>query len=300
MNAEHFIKFVKNFKQYVYTKQNHPELITDRYPNEFERNRIFKKKTANENFVAHISEMTENAKIFEIEEDQKKLLLLSDPPKNNDDIKIPFKHIFIDINFTKEECEKFGIKLPDDVFSIIGIGVSEGHLYDYKSEKNVADALRFSVLIHDTKGYEFSTFSEFYTFYDERDIVEDIKQNVTPKGIRKIVHKFFLSFLNFLNNPEIELVEHLRSAKNRERREKRGLPVIPSTTSIRVTGRLREYINELKQGEGWTYSHRFWVRGHFRTLMSDRYIEKKRIWILPYIKGKGMLIDKTYVIKVQK
>jgi hypothetical protein len=300
MNAENFIKFVKIFKQYAFTKKNFPELTTDRYPSQYERDRMFKKKTADENFMAHIQKMTENAKIFEVDDDQKRLLLLSDPPKHNDEIKLPFEQIFIDVSFTREELENYGLTLPEDTYEIIGIGISEGNLYDYRSEEEVADALRFSVLIHDDKGYEFSTFSEFYTFYNEDKSVPDVAQNVTPKEIKKLVHKFFLSFLNFLNNPEIELVEHCRSAKNRERREKKGLPIIPSTTSIRVTGRLREYIDEIRHGEGWTYSHRFWVRGHFRTLMSDRYVEKKRIWILPYIKGKGLLIDKTYKMSVKK
>jgi hypothetical protein len=81
---------------------------------------------------------------------------------------------------------------------------------------------------------------------------------------------------------------------------KTGKPIIPSTMTIRVTGKLKIYIDELVHGANWHFNYRFWVRGHFRQLVSDKYKEKKRIWILPYIKGKGILVEKIYNLKKQE
>lgn len=298
MNAEHFVKFTKTFRDYVEAKKNHPEFTTDTYPDKFENDDDFDKESANESFKIHIQTMIENAKVFEIEDDQKKLLLLSDPPESNDKIRTPFEHIFLDTAFSKEELEDVGITVPENIYRIIGIGITEGKIYDYRDKKKEAgDTIRFSILIEDDKGYQFGTFADFYTLHDEYKDSDDLTLNVTPKSIKKFVHKFFLSFINFVNNPEVELVEHCRSAKSKERREKKGLPVIPSTTTIKITGKLKQYIDDIRQGEGWTYGYRFWIRGHFRDLVSERYIEKKRIWILPFIKGKGILVEKTYTVQ---
>lgn len=82
-----------------------------------------------------------------------------------------------------------------------------------------------------------------------------------------------------------------------ERRAKKGKPVIPSSMKIRLYGRLKEYIEKTIAGERFHFNYRFWVRGHFRQLQSNKFKEKKRIWILPFIKGQGNLIDKTYEVR---
>jgi len=139
-------------------------------------------------------------------------------------------------------------------------------------------------------------YNEEYKNQDHKIFISE--NSTTDKKAREFVHKFFLNFLNFLNNPEVEYVEHIRSDKNRERREKAGKPVIPSSFIIRVYGKLREYIDEAVRGASWTYNYRFWVRGHFRDLVSKRYIHQKRIWILPFVKGKGVLIEKSYKVQI--
>lgn len=58
-------------------------------------------------------------------------------------------------------------------------------------------------------------------------------------------------------------------------------------------------LKTLKTGRHFSYSHSFWVRGHFRTYTSDRYIgaKGKKQWVMPYVKGKGLLIEKTRVVE---
>jgi len=63
---------------------------------------------------------------------------------------------------------------------------------------------------------------------------------------------------------------------------------------------LRRYISNLKSNGHIDYSHKFWVRGHWRTLKNEkRYKDSvgKKMWIKPFIKGKGILIDKKYELK---
>ena len=295
-NAEHFIRFVKVYKDYKMAKKFAPSLTIDKYAKEIEKHKNFDMKDSVDHFIEHVDTLTNNAKIFEIDDDQKKLLLLSDPPENNDDVKLSFKHIFLDVKFTNEELKDLGINIPENIREIIGMGVSEGTLHDLSTFDIAGDTIRFSILVIDDKGFEFNTFADFYTIregYENSTAIQD----VTPKPVKKFIHKFFLSFINFINNPEVEFVEHIRSQKNVERRLKKGLPVIPSTTNIRITGKLRIYIDELSQSEGWYYGYRFWVRGHFRVLSAERYAKPKRIFIPPYIKGKGILVDKAYSVE---
>ena len=73
---------------------------------------------------------------------------------------------------------------------------------------------------------------------------------------------------------------------------------IPTRNIIKLSGVLKLYVDELKKNPVWHYNFRFFVRGHFRTLRNPRYGDNvgKRIWIPPYIKGKGLLIEKEYLI----
>ena len=81
----------------------------------------------------------------------------------------------------------------------------------------------------------------------------------------------------------------------------RGKLPIPSQKFIRVNGKLKIYLSELNSGKHFNYSHRFWVRGHFRTLRNDKWKNARgtKIWILPFIKGKGVLVDKIYEVTNQ-
>lgn len=60
---------------------------------------------------------------------------------------------------------------------------------------------------------------------------------------------------------------------------------------------LPEHIQSL--GDKIRHSHAFWVRGHYRHLKSERFKNKQgqMIWIPPYIKGNGELLDKVYEMK---
>lgn len=291
MNSENFIKFVKYFNAFEWLKENRPEATVSTYG--FEGYQDDKAKRFRDNIRLGI----EKSKIFEVPDDIKKLLCLTDTPNKNEEVHLPFPVVFIDVHFTKEELAELGIDI--EAPEMIGIMFREGILISHKEEV-VGKDLNITMLSGQTNGETwFDNFNKNWNINKEfKDHKCEILENpTTDKKAREFIHKFTLNFLNFLNNPEVEYVEHIRSAKNRERRAKNGKAIIPSTFTIRVTGKLREYIDEAVAGEHWNYNYRFWVRGHFRDLVSERYTQKKRIWILPFIKGKGVLVEKSYTLK---
>lgn len=291
MNSEHFIRFVKSFQAFDYAKDNMPETTISMYGDD----RIKEIDPEALNFRNHIKTSISKCKVFEIDDETKKLLCLTETPLKNDEVKLPFEYLFLDVQFTKEELEDLGIEISAK--EITGIMASEGILTN--GEINVGKDLRITMLsVIENDEVWFDTFNKNFNLEEEyKDFHFQVKENpTTDKKAREFVHKFFLNFINFLNNPEVEYVEHKRSEKNIQRRLKQGRPVIPSSMTIRVNGKLKQYIDNLKSGEQFHFNYRFFVRGHFRNLSSNRYKTKKRIWILPFIKGEGVLIDKSYKV----
>ena len=84
-----------------------------------------------------------------------------------------------------------------------------------------------------------------------------------------------------------------------EQRLKKGKSKQPNITYIDVKGKLKIYLDQLNNKTDFTYTHRFWVRGHFRVLKDKKWKKSqgKKIWIVPFIKGDGVLIKKEYNVK---
>lgn len=127
---------------------------------------------------------------------------------------------------------------------------------------------------------------------------EELKWKKKDDIFSNNIRIFVCNFLDFLNNPEVQFIEVSRSEEQNMKRLKRGKPAIPPHQFITVTGKLKIYLDSLKENTDFYYSHRFWVRGHFRTLRSDKWKNKQgiKIWIPPFIKGKGILINKVYKV----
>jgi len=308
MNAENFNYFWKASKQMAMIRKLKPDAIDST---------LGGIQYDGTTFDEAIADTLSKVKIFEIDDNIKKLLALTDAPKINEDelVRLPFDNIFLDCEFTKEELEDYGV-IPKLANKLKGIAVTKGNfifreeeglnpisLKDYENREKVGNGLRItmcSVFDKDDGGEEvfFDVFNKNVNLDEEyKGQKIDILENPTSdKDLRDFVHKFILNFLNFLNNPEVEYVEHKRSESNMKRKMKTGKAIIPSTMSIRLNGKLREYIDDISNKGLWHYEHRFWVRGHYRDLRNERYNEKKRIFIYPYIKGKGLLIEKDYLV----
>jgi hypothetical protein len=232
----------------------------------------------------------EVSKIFDIDDETKVLLLNTNAPKDTSLLKLPFSSIFIDINITKEEAE-----LDEGISEIKGILVIERDVVEPDGRKagRVFNVVYRSDCLDEK---EQAVYLDEALFAIEDDDTIKFRYSVAPKTA-KILQQFVYNFILFMNQPEIERVEVYRTPEQNAKRVARGKRALPEvTTCIRLTGKLKEYVNSVRTQTHMPYSYRFWVRGHFRTLRSDVWRLKKgmKIWIPPFIKGEGMLVDKKY------
>ena len=119
----------------------------------------------------------------------------------------------------------------------------------------------------------------------------------TAKETKNNMVTFCLNLCDFIHDPDVTYVDR-RFAKYELR--KYGTGQTPIVKKILVHGRLKRYLYQLREHNTFRYSHRFWVRGHFRHLRSKRFKNKigSTIWIYPYVKGEGILIEKPYNLRV--
>jgi hypothetical protein len=167
-----------------------------------------------------------------------------------------------------------------------------------------------------------------YQLFSEKDIratlknVDIIEASIYATEIVMIKNVSILicNFLDFLNHPEVET----RVIKwfNNENRIKKGKPKINDKVEITIRGKLYRYIYEEypQMEERASAKHSFPVRGYYRhfweknkwkwvysmelnELKKRSYQEDKEgirsRWILPSIRGKGLLIVKPYKIKAK-
>jgi hypothetical protein len=298
MNAEYWLKFNALAAAFIRTYHENPESILS---------------TGNttDSFVGNIMQGLNAAHVFEVSDTIKKLLLMTDPPNKNDDIPLPFKYFFLDVQFTREELANVGIHIRAD--EITGALVTKGELILHNHDEDlqkVIDENEPVVLGHALRTTIFSRMPDgegwFDTFNTNINLDEAAKEMdagvltnpTSDEKAKKFIHKFVINFLNFIHNPEVELIEHKRSEKNRKRRIKEGKVPLPTTSTIRVNGSLKKYIDYIEGESHLTrFEYRFWVRGHYRRLMSDYYKEKRIIFVPPFIKGKGILVEKFYSVE---
>ena len=251
--------------------------------------------------------------LFEVSEGVKLLLAGTKTPNKNDMYHLPFKTIFLDVNFKKETLEKFHIDIGYD--EIVGILVTEAKMieYDplksiyttneYEGAKSYGRALRITTIGITKDGYmQFDVFNRNYNLEEgvtpEHIKIKKIKMT-NPKA-RDFVHTFVLNFLNFIQNPDVTYVEKQPNAKRNIEREKEDKTPLPPRNFITLTGHVKEYAQELRDNpQKWHYGHRFYVMGHYRTLKNPRWGKNvgKRIWIDDYVKGRGVLFKKNYRVK---
>jgi len=258
-------------------------------------------------FEQNIDNVLQNVKVFEISDSIKKMLLLTNTPTDNENLHLPFENMFIDTEIIKEELDEIcpnsgvdGIKgilfrvndlFVDDDNTINNIGIGD---------KVVGKNLAITALcqVNDFEYTEFNTLG--YPLWVEKEYENTQYQETTfvKKKVKKLLYNFVVNFLNFINNPEIEYLEHKRDEKTNARRIRQRKIPLPNSIEVKVTGTLKIYLDRIISYEKFNYSHRFWVRGHFRTLRDERYKENvgKRIWILPFIKGSGILVNKAYEV----
>ena len=259
----------------------------------------------NKHFVKNLEQAFYNSHLYHIDETTKKLLLLTKPPKNTDIKHIPFENMFIDVEFTKEEIKHF-TNIEIEYNKITGIIIQQGvtRVIDDKGNYNDVEsgtAIRIITLGFDEKGFVFNTFHLQVNLFDKyKDLKLQKVEIKNLKNTKKFASNFAVNILNLILEPDIKIIERsLDKERNIKRLKKNQIP-FPASSVIKIDGERKEYMDNMTRAGHFNYSYRFWVQGHYRTLKSKRYKENigKKIWICPYIKGEGILFEKTY--KVEK
>jgi len=259
-----------------------------------------------ETFIEKLDNTFAHGKVFDINEDVKDLLLRTKGTKEID--KVPFESIFIDTDFDVSEFKEK--QDNDDITSVAGLLVSvankveiiENKEYVKNSTldlKTLRGAEGFKIywlgLDKGKIGYCFHTIN--IVNKNNLDMEFEISSK-TPK-IRKFLINFVSNFLNLLNNPQPDIVITERKANEAKNKRliRHGQIPMPTKSVVLMIGKLKIYLDQLRSNGYMSYSHKFWVRGHWRTLRDeDRWGEKvgTKLWIHPFVKGSGILIDKKY------
>lgn len=149
-----------------------------------------------------------------------------------------------------------------------------------------------------------STYYTFKTFTKEvwlnPGVIYNHPSPHVPYKIQKFLHAFTLNVLHFIHDPEVEVLEIPSNSQRDMKRMSRGKAPIPNRIIIKLKGQLRVYMDKIVHDKTFfTYSHRFYVRGHYRTYRNPRYKNAygKTIFIEPFVKGQGRLIDRRYLLE---
>ena len=248
-----------------------------------------------------------NAKCFEIDDDLKELLVNTEGTKDVQNL--PFDKMFLDVEFDLRSMKEKQIGRPMNTCKGLLISKRPLGIRDMvgrdatETEKEVLNS-GFGIIIYalclDDTGFSFNTIKVVNTDFQEYKIKVE---SPNPK-LRKFVLNFVGNVINLINNPEREIImvdKEYSPAKNK-RRIRQGKSEIKPSIRLVPTQDLRVYINQLRTKQKHL-SHSFWVRGHWRVYRNEtRYKDNvgKRIWIRPFIKGKGVLIDKVYDVKTEE
>ncbi|MCF7798899.1 hypothetical protein K9M74_03275 [Candidatus Woesearchaeota archaeon] len=218
------------------------------------------------------------SKSFQIDSKILNLLMLTKSSVNNP--RLPFLSVFLDTSIKIDNVQIQGICFREighigDNFDI------ECHYFGWNYESNF--------IIND--------------WFILKSNKSDYKKPLLERKIRKQLRILLKNFLNFLNDPSVSYTEIKPTEEQNIKRVKKGKAPLPIRAVIKISDTLKKYINSIDPTlNDVAYSHRFWVRGHFRTLKAERYGVNagKKIWILPHIKGKGILVEKEYTLNQSK
>lgn len=257
------------------------------------------KKENKEGFHS-IHEILEDAKYFEVPENIN--WMLCNTKNKVSKIKLPHIFMFFDTKFIIEDRTYYGLLLGD-----------------------IAQLKEMVEKSKDTKHKDLALLGDdiiIQTFYDDADGVGWTKLKLYEKTRSRKLNKlkeYIMNLIYFINSEDVKIMVHTRSRKNAERRIQNKKIPIPSHSKIQVIGYLKKYIEKIESsGTNRGFTHRFTVRGHWRHFWNKRFdslykayeggrleeVKGKsytmdasgtlKVWVYPYIKGSGILIDKKY------
>jgi len=244
-------------------------------------------------------EELEECKLWKVGKKIKHLLSLTKPSAIKE-INLPFNEFFIDEDFSFGEQRVFGIKISKGEINVFGV-LNDFLRYQVETEqnKNISKEDLDKNFNEDCVFIRYGLFDgeEFRSVFIVYDY-KKMKSLTNRKGeIDKTITNFVSNLLLFLNEPRI--VTYIQQPNNK-RRERKGKIPLPSLIKTRIEIGLENYIEKI-YFNGLSNSKldfSFWVRGHWRKLLSPRFKNKQgqNIWIAPYICGEGIMPPQVFEV----
>lgn len=247
-----------------------------------------------------LHEILKDAKYFEVPENIN--WMLCNTKNKVSEIRLPHLFMFFDTRFIIEDRTYYGLLLGD--------------ISQLKEMAKTNQNLRNKDLQSLGEGIIIQT------FYEDVNRLRWVKLKLYEKTKDRKLNKlkeYIMNLIYFINSEDVKIMVHTRSKKNAERRIQNKKIPIPSHNKIQVIGYLKKYIDKVEsQGVGRGFTHRFTVRGHWRHFWDKKFdglykayedgkLEEVRgksytmdasgtlkVWVYPYVKGSGILIDKKY------
>lgn len=253
------------------------------------------KKEHKEMVTSALDFMLSDARVFHCSEPVKEMLM--ETSNTIGKRRLPFPLMFINTDFKIGDMNVFGLLM----FQVHGDKGDLVFCRDPKCPEQDEDNHGFGV---------------FAIGFKERD--SSLRYGygtISPKGglqftrdrFMKKVGLFACNFLDFLLDPNVRFVkasgtdEPLKGGHKALRNEYEGKRIdLSKTYFVKIADPLQRYVDQwvrMRTNKG--YSHRFWVRGHFRRLRAERYGENigRKLWIAPFVKGQGVLLHKEYDVE---
>lgn len=134
--------------------------------------------------------------------------------------------------------------------------------------------------------------------------------NYDMEDLRGFIIRIIANWYDIISEPDVVLVELRKGARSRSKfQAEHGEEPPVSIKRIVLRGQIKRDIQAIRLDRGGhaRYSHRFWVKGHFRHLRAERYGPmgsnpcacgcRRRAFVAPFQKGRGILVQKAYEVR---
>jgi len=279
-------------------------------PKKYKENytRFFSAHKSNNFFYFVVNSSLDKSRVFKIPKNLTTLFTMTDN-KPRSDMRLPFPIIFLETkipifgkykeneSITKGKVYYNGLllrEIPREFMNNIGI-----HQFSLEDIMNSDDVeIQFFGLSESDNPSGFFDVYETQSELKDPFPLRDMPLNDENEFIQ--LRSFIANFLDFLDDPEVKLINKPPPKRRNEIRKRKGLFPLPPCMTIRIPHTLKKYMTDLQSKGHFVYSHRFWVRGHWRRFRSDYFknVRGQKKWIKPFLKGTGILVgNKRYQLE---
>lgn len=201
-----------------------------------------------------------------------------------------------------------------------GIYVSKGYEMSNGFIHSKKPILSLNIISNSPPDYEGEAFTDIrymgLPYRENENIFPHLKSFMEsdPEEDEESVGRLFSFVINAILyiNSDKAVIERIKPYDKKHRDKVVGNKKTPTTSSIsryvvgkniylnsrNKAGNGAKINNTSSNGEESTYYHQWIVRGHWRNQACGPYLsERKLIWIQPYVKGEGIIVNKKYVVK---